>query len=422
MNQMDDLKQAFYEVMHKYKKSFSETGVTTILKDWASAKAALATMLRLHPDWDEEAKAIVFRFSEGRKIEHDVVDEAAFSMSEIASEILTPDALNRFTRAFRAAVSEYSNTLTENTLEVIRENSNITCVTGQKTSRIIGRLCRTFGLDKHEHYNAVFARLADSLNPLVIEKTALLSIHPCDFLEMSNKDNDWHSCHRLNDGSYQSGCLSYLCDTVSMIFYTVDNNVKDYFYRHPKLTREMFFYKDGHLFQSRLYPQDYYEPMERYRGLVQRAIAACLDRPNLWIFKEKRSDFEKHLITADNSTHYPDYDYYGNLSILKGSPEQYSIEIGSQSRCVCCGNYFINSRQINCGQCSDLVVCKECGTTIPRNNTIYTDAFYCKSCAHICSVCGTTIQGTSYPVMNRQGKLTTACLECYSAALNICSS
>lgn len=111
---------------------------------------------------------------------------------------------------------------------------------GQKTSRIIGKLCRSFGVDGHERYNAVFAQLSDSLNPLQMLKTALLSLHPCDFLEMSNKDNTWTSCHNLESGSYQAGTLSYMTDDVSMIFFTVDPEVKDHYYRAPRRSRQMF--------------------------------------------------------------------------------------------------------------------------------------------------------------------------------------
>lgn len=419
---MDEMQKAFYEVMHKYQKSFGETGVTEILDDWRLAKASLATIMRAHPDWDEDAKAIVFRFNGGRTIERDVVDEAAFLMYEIAKELLTAEALSSFATAFDAAISEHSSTLTEDTLTIIRKSAQINCVTGQKTSRIIGKFCRQFGLDQHKRFNKVFAALADSLNPLTIEKTALLSIHPCDFLEMSNRDNEWHSCHKLNGGLYQSGCLSYMCDTVSMIFYTVDNSVTDHFYRHPKIHREMFFFKDGYLFQSRLYPQDFYEPMDQYRGIVQKAMAVCLDRPNLWIFKEKRSDFAKYLLTADNSTHYIDYDYYGNLSILRGSAEHCALEIGSQSRCVCCGSYFVNAREIKCDRCADTVVCKDCGNTIPRKDAVYTDAFYCKACAHVCAACGAIVHGSSFPVINKKGELIAVCENCHTAAQSVCST
>lgn len=419
---MDEMKNAFYEVMHKYQKSFSETGVGVILDDWQCAKAGLATIMRAHPDWDEDAKAIVLRFNGGRTIERDVVDEAAFSMYELAKELLTADALGRFSTAFDAAISEYSSTLTENSLVIIRKSTQISCVTGQKTSRIIGKFCRQFGLYKHERFNKVYAALADSLNPLTIEKTALLSIHPCDFLEMSNRDNEWHSCHKLNGGLYQSGCLSYMCNEVSMVFYTVDNNIKDHFYRYPKIHREMFFFKDGYLFQSRLYPQDYYEPMDQYRSIVQKAMATCLDKPNLWVFKEKRSEFEKHLLTADNSTHYTDYDYYGNLSILRDSSDYCVLEIGSQSRCVCCGKHFVNASEIKCDSCEHTVVCKDCGRTVSRQDAIYTDAFYCKSCAYVCATCGTAVHGTMYPAINKKGELITICENCHGAAQNVCSA
>lgn len=202
-------------------------------------------------------------------IEHDVVDEIAFTMEDLAAEqIKEEQRLEDFRISLRTAVSEYSNTLSEQSLEVIRTRGGIKCATGQKTSRIIGKLCREFGVDGHERYNAVFAQLSDALNPLQMLKTALLSLHPCDFLEMSNKDNTWSSCHNLESGGYQAGALSYMTDDVSMIFFTVDPGPTDHFYRLPRRSRQMFFFKDGSLFQSRLYPQDMSEPMDLYRSTL----------------------------------------------------------------------------------------------------------------------------------------------------------
>lgn len=70
---MEEIKNAFYEVMYKYQKSFSEEGVMENLREWAEAKSELMNLLRLHPDWNEEAKAVVIEFKEGRGIERDVV-------------------------------------------------------------------------------------------------------------------------------------------------------------------------------------------------------------------------------------------------------------------------------------------------------------------------------------------------------------
>ena len=150
---MEQLKNAFYEVMYKYQKSFSEEGVMENLRSWASGKAELLALLRRHPDWNEDAKAVVIPFKEGRGIDRDVVDETAFNLLGIAEEQIAAENINAFRVAISVAVGEYSQTLSEDALATIRENAQIKCATGEKTSRIIGKICRKFGLDKHAAYN-----------------------------------------------------------------------------------------------------------------------------------------------------------------------------------------------------------------------------------------------------------------------------
>lgn len=419
---MEELKQAFYEVMYKYEKSFGEIGVMTNLNEWAKNKAFLLDLLRNHPQWDEAAKAIVFTFDEGRGIEHDVVDETTFIMEDLGAErIQDEQRLEDFRISLRTAVSEYSSTLSEQSLEVIRNRGGIKCSTGQKTSRIIGKLCRAFGVDGHERYNAVFAQLSDSLNPLQMLKTALLSLHPCDYLEMSNKDSTWESCHNLKDGSYQAGTLSYMTDDVSMIFYTVDPEVTENFYRVPRRSRQMFFYKDGMLFQSRLYPNDLSEPMDLYRNVVQKAISTCLGVPNRWILKRRREDVNTYCSSGKGSRQYPDYDYYGNVSLLKAIPEHSHFVIGHPSLCVCCGKAY-RSGYLKC-KCEDVVVCKGCRQTVSIHNARYIDgAYYCNACLHICGVCGRFIEGTMYPSYDRRGRLMKICESCYQISLEPCAA
>ena len=416
---MEELKNAFYEVMYKYKKSFSEEGVMENLRLWAEAKSELMNLLRLHPDWNEDAKAVVIEFKEGRGIERDVVDEISFNMVEMADEQIAAENIDAFRMAFGAAVGEYSNTLSEDALAVIRENAKIKCVVGEKTSRIIGKICRKYGLDSHPRYNNVFAQLSDALNPIQIPRTAVLSVHPCDFLEMSSKSNTWTSCHNLTDGSYQGGTLSYMIDPVSMIFFTVDPEVTDCYYRAPRRTRQMFFYKDACLFQSRLYPNDSDEITEQNRSLVHKIFAQCLGVPNLWVLKTKREDLTC-IESAEDSAQYADYDYQGNLSFIKGTEEKPKIIIGKKPVCVCCGLPFIAYRGIKCN-CTEMVVCQDCGRTLPRQQTRYIEeAFHCNACLHVCSSCGRVCRDTMYPAYDRRGRLIEVCQECYNASQEPC--
>lgn len=419
---MEELKQAFYEVMYKYEKSFSEAGVMANLAVWKANKTPLIELLRRHPNWNEQALAVVFDYSEGRGIDRYIIDEVCYTMIDLANEYIPVERQEDFRVALTATVSDYSRTPSERSLEIIRARGGIKCATGQKASRIIGKLCKKFGVDEHPRYNAVFAQLADALNPLQMQKTAILSVHPCDFLEMSNKDNTWHSCHKLNGGSYQAGCLSYMTDGVSMVFYTVDEDVKKDFHKAPRRNRQMFFYSNNMLFQSRLYPGDSGEELgEQFRSLVQKAISACLGVPDLWTLKVKQDELKDYCETVQGSCQYPDYHYQGNLSVLKGTTPAMKIQIGHKALCVCCGAPTSHG-SIKCN-CEDTVVCQDCGGTVSRGNARYIDgAFHCNSCMHICANCGRLTHETMYPAFNRSGRMIEVCFECYQNMIAPCAS
>ncbi len=418
---MEEIKQAFHEVMYKYKKPFGNAGVEANLQAWQREKSKLLALLRRHPQWVENEKAVVIRFTEGRGIEQDVVDETAFTLLDIAQEQIPQVGFAAFRDAFNAVVSCYATTLPEEALQLVREHGGIKCATGQKASRILGSLCRQFGVDRHPRYNAVYAQIADALNPLQITRTAILSVHPCDFLEMSNRDNTWTSCHGLSSGGYQMGTLSYMTDDVSMVLYTVDNDVQDHFYRAPRHSRQVYIYKDNALYQSRMYPSDASDLMNQYRSMVQKVIATCLGVPNLWTLKKERTDINAHIETADGSMQYPDYCFHGNFSVLKNTDLDGIISVGAPPLCVCCGNQItIRRTSLQC-DCENVFVCKECGETVSPDNCRYRDgAFYCKKCLHICASCGNAVRGEMYPAFDRRGRMVQVCAACHAVAMSPC--
>lgn len=419
---MDTLTQAFYDVMYKYEKNFSEQGVKANLDAWWENKSGLLTLLRNHPNWNEQELAIVFDLSEGREIDHDVVDESKFYLQELVNEVdMMPEQRSAFEAALQAATAEYSKLPSEAYIQVIQEQGGIKCAVGQKASRIINKLCQQFGVDRHPRYNSVFARLADSLNPIQIQKTGVLSIHPCDFLEMSNRNNDWTSCHCLEAGSYQAGCLSYMTDSTSMIFMAVDENVRSDFHKAPRLAREIFCYSDKVLLQSRLYPTDNDEQRKLYRGLVQKAMADCLGVPNLWSVQKNQEQVNEYLETAAESKQYRDYEHgYGILSVLKDAEDTGKIVIGSLALCVCCGQSLTRNGRIKC-DCVNLVVCQDCGETVPTSEARYlAGAYHCRSCLHICAACGQMIHGEIFPAFNRHGNPVQICPACHEAQLAPC--
>ncbi len=419
---MEFLVKQFYEVMCKYGKYFSEQGVITNLAKWHENKGPLVSLLRNHPDWDEDAMAIIFQLVESREIDHELVGRHQLSLLALADESQLPqEQSDSFRESLVAATHEYSVSPSEHSIEIIKEKSGIKCVTGQKASRIINKLCQKYGIDRHARYNAVFAQLSDSLNPLEVHKKAVLSVHPCDYLEMSNEDNSWTSCHNLRDGSYQSGCLSYMNDGVTMIFYTIDNEVMDNFSKVPKRARQVFCYADGILLQSRLYPNsEDAEAIKQYRNLVQDTIAACLNVPNRWTLRKNADDNRQLIQTVDESRNYRDYSYWGTVSTLKNMDISEHLTIGEKAFCVCCGE-TLNRGNVKCG-CTNKVVCQDCEQTVPAGNARYIEGeWLCNSCLHICASCDAVIRGGNlFPVFDQSGNMVYVCEACYQNATSPC--
>ena len=366
------------------------------------------------------------------------MDETRAAILELGRRACTDDTVyENFETALRAATADYARIPNEYRLDTIRQYGGIKCAPGQKASRIINRLCLKFHLDQIEEeteagepdnrymrtvkpYNALFARLADALNPAHIEKTAVLSIHPCDFLEMSNRDNTWSSCHCLERGSYHGGCQSYMGDAVSMIFFTISDEYTQDFHTAPRITREIFCYKDNVLLQSRLYPTDLEDQKTLYRSIVQQAVATCLDKPNLWSIKRGK-DTEPYCESAADSNHYPDYKYgYAVVSLLKGETDYGQMTIGSVARCVCCGGEQKDHRSIRCAECGSMFVCKGCGKTVHGYGRYIDNYFYCKECSYRCTVCEEEFIGMPRIGIARSGERRGICPACYEQVISVC--
>jgi len=415
----------FYGVMCKYEKHFSENGVRANLSRWHENKYGLATLLRNHPAWDEEAMAVILPIIENRNIDRNTVEERKTALLELARQSqLTQTEQDDFRAALAAATDGYGELLSDESVEVIKARGGVRCVAGQKATRVIGQLCRKYGLDRHARYNAVYPPLADSLSPSEVHKKALLSVHPCAFLEMSDKDNSWTSCHNIKNGAHQSGCLSYMNDSTTMMFYTVDESVTGDYRKALKRNRQVFCYAEGMLLQSRLYPNIAdEEAIKQYRCLVQEVIALCLGVPNRWVLKKNpREEKNKAYLTADGSRQYPDYTSYGVVSVLKGLDVQGQIIIGGPAYCVCCGQPLRNGN-LKCG-CENKVVCQECGRTVPAGDARYHEGVWvCRTCLHICAGCNAAIRdGALYPAYDGRGNVVYICGACYGNIIAPCAN
>ena len=260
----------------------------------------------------------------------------------------------------------YSNLLDDRVAQrVNRYCPELKAVAGQKTSRVVNKLCKMFGVDKLPEYNKMFAQYSDAINPLTIKRHTILSVHPVDYYTMSF-GNSWASCHTIDKknkrgmdnayhGQYSGGTESYMLDGTSMVFYTVDKSYNGNEYElQPKINRNMFHFGKDKLIQGRVYPQVNDDDGGIYttiREIVQKIMSECLESENSWLNVKGTSECERN--TTSKGVHYKDYLNYGacNVSYYRKEKDFTRIVIGHNPICPCCGMTHSDEECIECDDC-----------------------------------------------------------------------
>jgi hypothetical protein len=418
--QIYKLEACMRDVLDENDQESDSAGRLAVLETWATNKLPLIEMLSKHPNWDDQQFGIRWTTTVCRESDLVLRQNRLLDFHELLTGYLHESLVS-------AVSNNESSDRRRDYMEqwqVIRRslhNSNTLYVTandlppsiavkgkidGMKWSRFISKWSLETGFSKCKGYNNLYARLSNSLNPRCNICTAVLSVNPMDYLLMS-KGNSWSSCHKIHDGGgeYCSGTISYMLDAVSMIFYTLHEDIVDpakivwgadggastTLYSKPKLTRQVFCYNDGTLLQSRYYPdEDDDAGIKQNRLAVEDAIAECLGRVSVWcVVKPDDQDvYSDYVFARGGATHYADYQCLGNrpkLSHLKSSGIA-SIEIGHPPICIICGNTYDKTNSLTC--CMSRLECTSCHYAHDEDDLYEIDGdLYCYDCTDTCGRC-----------------------------------
>ena len=396
----EELYNEIMTVLEKYGYNPEPHAVAKIIEEWVENKGYLINLFKEHPYYNGKFQ-IAFSNDFERKIDFDVVHLFAdWIVGYDVRRELNDEEMNILFKLKSFLKSDYVDiTLSETfATEINNLLPEVKLAAGMKTSRAINKICTTLGIDKAFNYNREFAKCSDGLNPLKIKRHTVLSVHPVDYLLMSN-GNSWSSCHLIgvhNDGCYSGGTISYMLDRTSMVFYTVDAKApEDKLELEKKINRNMFFYDNKRLVQSRLYPQscDYgcKDMYDDFRHIVQRIITTCLDTPNFWKIKRGRKACKNAIVSG--GVEYQDWIHFSNVNIstLKAfaNEEFKHIYVGVPPICPECGCEHENEESILCYDCndynSDYYSCTECGCDVYYEDVYEVNGdYYCGDCVSYC--------------------------------------
>lgn len=419
--------------------TFTYEGVRKNVAVWFENKREQMELFRRHPYWVEEAKAIVFTQTETRGIDYAAADTALDHLIDYVRDKLYVDGDHSILLPLRYGLHGVIDKGEEQTPFITQAfidnfNSHLPrraelpeCLSsmlrvGTKVTRFIRKVFTQIILEGGDVYDATtlvdegdprtrksfdryYAKFADHMSELSVEKVTVVSLNFLDFMTMSN-GNSWSSCHFINsrgifhdssDGSYhglyKAGCLSYALDKPSCLLYTLPasyNGVE--YYSQQKMTRMCCQYENGMLITGKCYPDNNDALITRYRQIMQLIISQVTGFPNMWTFSKKMKKINCFAETARNSAHYPDYNHDNQrptISICKSMSDiDATITIGHEAFCLHCGEllYGDNHDSMQCGRHNKPRFCGCCGRYFKMSDNYKTidGTMYCDECTFYC--------------------------------------
>ena len=277
-----------------------------------------------------------------------------------------------------------------------------------------------------------------------IEGVLCISVHPLDYLSLSENTYNWRSCHAL-DGEYRAGDLSYLMDKGTFICYLKgDENQRlpdfpeDVLWNSKKW-RCLGFMADDYngIMMGRPYPYEAQDIIEELRWDVFNkkwalnlgswhadAIRSVEDRLTNWDEELNCTyvPWNGRLVVLDETIHdCPNPTHYNDLLLSscylpvyarakgyfgKRDWKKVQYHIGHEVSCIHCNSDLVSpgDGSMMCHECEirygntesdDIVYCENCGcrmwyedTTVVGDNGDYLCSECLHKVAHICDDCG----------------------------------
>ena len=236
----------------------------------------------------------------------------------------------------------------------------------------ISRALKLFLKDKEE-LTTWQTRYSQIIQDVKVSGKLCLSIHPLDYLSISESSHNWRSCHSL-DGEYRSGNLSYMSDEVTVVAYLKSEREsqlpgfpKDMLWNSKKWRMLMYINLDKDMiFSSKPYPFDNEMLVNASYGMLQQVFDlipwpkdyTTLNPDDVINFMQDHPDALQFNDCLCSITFEPRYKCATNKII----DQCRRIIVGAPVYCLECEDELIEfGADYSCMNCGDYIVCECCG-------------------------------------------------------------
>ena len=283
---------------------------------------------------------------------------------------------------------------------------------GAKVMRSLQKIAKAYNLPDFEIFRNRISRFPEVRNR---EVEITLSIHPLDFMTMSDNDNDWDSCMNWTNsepGSYRGGTVEMLNSPNVIIAYITTKNFKPCYNVewNSKSWRELVIVEPYMISTVKSYP---YYNKEFDKNIVN--WIAELAAPVFGVeynLGKPLEDLEDYIsvpetiwpadngigydITIDTGCMYNDFGNTENYAIFsKTPPENKSFHCcySGPWSCMICGDdeEYDTEEVVVCSNCDTPIYCYCCGDRIrPGSEIMIDDRYVCDYCYEQldrCAIC-----------------------------------
>lgn len=336
-----------------------------------------------------------------------------------------------YVRSLFTYITILNNENKESTYTLTINNKNIKISYNEKIIKIYRKLLNVLNIDKSDPIWAEFEYFRISISQITNNKQTngdfCLSIHPLDFMTMSDNSYGWSSCMSWsNDGEYRLGTTEMLNSPCVIMGYI--KGAKDNFYIDSDATwsnkkwRCLFVVTKEAIISIKDYPEHYSEVKELFvnwiADLAKQNLGWEYD-PTIFIRKENAPIQDSEGIIANITVNlitnimYNDYmlDEYHfhrfNPQLLEAyydeNKENKYLEItySGPSQCMTCGKVDFEFYEVN-----NTLECMECNLNFSPT--------YCENCGRILNP---EDENTAYI----EDEDCYVCLDCYKASFSVCS-
>lgn len=278
---------------------------------------------------------------------------------------------------------------------------------GAKVMKVLQKMAKEFDLPDFEIFRNHISRITE------VRKSKIkftLSIHPLDYMTMSDNANGWESCMNWTQGpgSYRAGTIEMMNSPLVVIAYIT---TKPYYPANTSIEwtskswRELIIVHPKAICSVKSYP---YYNIAFDKALVNW-LADLVEEKTEWRYNRKqpqeslescsyigawqdKKDKDNHfLLNFETNEMYNDFGNTENYGIFSINPPDnkyrtFTINYSGSMICMCCGEdgyWSDDTEAVVCEECDPPEYCYCCGERINANNAIEVDGeLVCEDCYH----------------------------------------